>query len=376
MLWHGVVLRLEPWALATPHWPADTVAALAPTVGEGLYDQVERDLECWLGRPLSVGEEADEKLATRLVAIGLGGARAVPRVVKDGRAYSPIEHWKGDPTAPRVEAGWEATELVTGRSPQVRLRPVGGGPDRVVAGDAMVVAAGTLESTRLVLQVAGQPGTAPTGLNDHLVQGFLALIPPDAVGLESAVDAFAFVPGLDAARSNMFVRVRPWQRDPGLVMLDVWEMGEQLPESQTRLSVTASAPPWSVRIEPDLSEADRSVLGGQVVRLRQVWKALGVGAGTPILPDLLSEPIDFKDARERLMQRGEPQTYAWPLGMVQHEGGSLPLGGEFVDTHGRLRSMSGVHVVGPSVFPRPGAANPSLTTLSLAERTAALITGS
>ena len=376
LLWHGVVLRLEPWALAAPWWPVEVVEALRPAVGEGLYDRVEGDLERWVGRPLSAGVDADEVLAGRLLAAGLAGARPVPQAVRDGVAYSPLQHWAGRATAPRIQTGWSAIELVPGRVPGVRLGAIDGRAERVVSGDAVVLAAGALETTRLVLQAVGASGRVPTGLNDHLVQGFVALVPPSALGFPAATAAFAFVAGSADSRSNLFVRVRPRPEDPGLVLLDVWEMGEQLPEGQTSLTVVrGDPPPWHARVHPDLSERDRELLAGQRSRLRTTWSALGASSALPDFPDLLTEPVGFDTASARLSPGTGPQVYAWPLGAVQHEGGSLPLGGDLVDGAGAVRAVPGVHVVGPAVLPRAGAANPSLTTLALARRTGALLAG-
>lgn len=51
---------------------------------------------------------------------------------------------------------------------------------------------------------------------------------------------------------------------------------------------------------------------------------------------------------------GSPATYGWPLGSVDHEAGTLPLGGDLVDEHGGLRTVDGAYVVGPASFPVPG----------------------
>lgn len=359
LYWHGVVLRMEPWALAEPWWPRPIVDGLG-----GLYAEVEADLQRWAGS--AAGGDADSALAGWLVAVGLDGARPVPRAVRDGVAYSPLVHWTDDATAPRIVAGWTAVELLAG-STAVRLRATNGRSERVVHGDAVVLAAGTLETTRLLLQAGDAGGTAVTGLNDHLVQGFLALVRPTAVGLPAAAEGFALVPGQAAARSNLFVRVRRWPGHVDRVLLDVWEMGEQLPEGQTSLTVAGGR---ALRVDPGLSAADRDVLNGQQHRLSQVWTLAGL-PGTAAFPDLLAAPVAFDAARERVGDG--PQVYAWPLGTVQHEGGALPLGGEMLDADGRVRAAPAVSVTGPVAFPRPGAANPSLTTLALARRTAALL---
>ncbi|KZS69055.1 hypothetical protein A4G26_07715 [Mycobacterium kansasii] len=57
-------------------------------------------------------------------------------------------------------------------------------------------------------------------------------------------------------------------------------------------------------------------------------------------------------------------------GSVDHEAGTPPLGGEHVNPAGRVPPAAGAYVIGPATFPRSGAANPSLTTLTLARHTA------
>ncbi|EHR00942.1 GMC oxidoreductase [Bradyrhizobium sp. WSM471] len=61
------------------------------------------------------------------------------------------------------------------------------------------------------------------------------------------------------------------------------------------------------------------------------------------------------------------------IGTIYHEGGTLFMGNaeeSITDTYGRFHHLPNVYVVGPAVFPTLGSANPSLTGLSLARRTA------
>src|SRR5262249_27341015 len=48
-------------------------------------------------------------------------------------------------------------------------------------------------------------------------------------------------------------------------------------------------------------------------------------------------------------------------------------GNSITDLHGKFHDFSNVYVAGPAVFPTLGSANPSLTALSLARRTAVAI---
>jgi len=61
------------------------------------------------------------------------------------------------------------------------------------------------------------------------------------------------------------------------------------------------------------------------------------------------------------------------LGTTHHEAGTLYMGAAgaaISDTSGKIQGRDNVYVVGPALFPTLGSANPSLTALSLARRTA------
>jgi choline dehydrogenase-like flavoprotein len=62
------------------------------------------------------------------------------------------------------------------------------------------------------------------------------------------------------------------------------------------------------------------------------------------------------------------------IGKSQHEGGTLFMGKDkdksITDTDGKFHHLSNVYVAGPALFPTLGSANPSLTGLTLARRTA------
>jgi 3-keto-disaccharide hydrolase/GMC oxidoreductase len=66
------------------------------------------------------------------------------------------------------------------------------------------------------------------------------------------------------------------------------------------------------------------------------------------------------------------------LGSTHHEAGTLfagAAGASITDTNGKFHDFTNVYVAGPAVFPTLGSANPSLTALSLARRTADAIIG-
>ncbi|ETW23537.1 FAD-binding protein [Mycobacterium gastri] len=377
--WHGVVLRLEEWALADPAWPAPARSALS-----SLYEQVEGELADWAGGTLSRDRQIH----------GLGrvlpAGQAVPQAVRpdgDGgwRAYTPLDRctsWMASGERggqPRVRTGCQALTLVTraGRVSGVRVQDRGTGDTETITTTTLVLAAGTLDNTRLVAQLAGADRPpAFTGVNDHLVQGFVVRLPPAALGWPQPADAFEYL-ACGNIRSNLFARTRAVPENTQEVLLDVWAMGEQLRSEHNAVSFPdPGRVPWYGLVTPGLSEPDRAVLAGQRRELTKLWTRLAGRQATALrLPDFLDTPFAFDRALARVMSEplAVPVGYCWPLGTVEHESGTLPLGGAHVGETGELSAAAGGYVVGPATFPRSGAANPSLTTLALARWTAARV---
>lgn len=393
--WHGVVIRLEPWALGDRAWPDPVVAALEGTTGHpGLYDEVEADLTAWRGSALDLAAGQSEEDLVEAVAVWAGEpARVVPRAVRQHApvsspgvgAYTPIDRWTDIVSARgirgRADLGLAsmAVEVLTrrGRAVGVRLLDLATGCVSTIAAGAVLAAAGTFENTRLVAQTRTGRATF-AGLHDHLVQGFVMQLPPEALGLGEEAEGFTMVQGTPESRSNLFVRVRTAGFGRGDVVVDVWAMGEQRRGGDVRFAA-ASPPPWPAAVVPSLDWADEAVLDSQRRWLDRVWVAIAATAGRsapPLeIPDFRQNPRPFEAALAEAGEAGSPIGYSWPLGTVDHEGGTLPLGSR-LDDRGAVPGLEGFYVVGPAVFPRAGAANPSLTTLALARRTARAVLGS
>lgn len=379
--WHGVVIRMDDWALPDPCWPERVRKALL----ESLYDDAERDLMTWAGGTLAA---ASSVRPPDPMSAALGTAlRPVPQAVRFHggvrRAYTPLDRCD-DGRGPRIRARCEAVELVSGggRIRGVRTRGADGA-DEVISAGVVVLAAGTLENTRLVAQLPELAGKGPMiGLNDHLVRGFVVRLPAAALGLSGSLDALWYAPGDATARCNVFVRLRDApDSNLGEVLLDVWAMGEQLRSEHTRVSFTPTAgSPWPGLIEPGFAPGDLDVLAAQRGLLDRVWTNVAACVGLRALElqfgdfRTVRQPFDTAMAQVAGLPVGSPATYQWPLGTVDHEAGTLPLGGDLVDECGRLRALDGAYVAGPAAFPRSGAANPSLTTLALARWTATALT--
>lgn len=382
--WHGVVLRLEEWALRDPVWPSSAVCDLVGTQGRrGLYEQVEAELAAWAGASLDATRgDADETLAAVLGAVLARELRIVPRAVRaapaGSPAYTPLERWHRLEGSERLLADKEALALVVerGRVVGVQAYDCRSRLESVISCTHVVLAAGVLENTRLVAQLH-DPGERYAGLADHLVQGFLVVLPEAAFGLRAPAEGLVYAAGDAASRSNLFARLRPATGEGRRLLLDVWAMGEQLPgRASSVVAEQAQRLPWAMKVEPGLSPVDRALLAAQRRELGDAWRRLAAAIGVPPLPfefpDFLVARRSFSalQAVEQRLPVGQPVAYTWPLGSVDHETGTLPLGSPCVDDVGKVRAVEGVYVTGPATFARPGAANPSLTTFALARRTA------
>ena len=113
---------------------------------------------------------------------------------------------------------------------------------------------------------------------------------------------------------------------------------------------------------------------GQQDRLQEFWDAT---AGALDLPatrldfgDFMTAPADVAGFVDTAVANpGVAVAYAATLGSLDHEAGTLPFG-RVLSPSGQIGAVPGLFVVGPATFPRSGAANPSLSTLTLARHVA------
>lgn len=400
LYWHGVTLPIEDWALCEPHWPGTVVGDLTRSWrgGPSLYDSVRADLAEWRGAGETGGPAPS-------LTVGAVHFTETPRAVRPspgggpGRwsAYTPLAHWAERPDGAgrradgsagvRIAPGCEVLGLVLSgdRVTGVKVRD-GSGGTRVIGCRRAVLAAGTVESTRLAIQALRSAGALTgdrlTGLADHLVQGFLVVLDPEAVPAElralAESDAFLMAPCGRKARSNMFLRL--YRNAAGGVVFDAWCMGEQLPGPRNTVRCAVDGEwPWKVFVSAGLGPDDERVVAAQREELERLWADLCTvlgGArrplGFPEFDDPASMLENLLPAVDAMAPTGAPVTWSGPLGSEYHEACTLPFG-TMVDDRHRLTGVHGLHVAGPAVFPRAGAANPSLTTLSLSRRLARLL---
>ncbi|MBE8520468.1 GMC family oxidoreductase [Amycolatopsis sp. H6(2020)] len=393
LYWHGVVLPLEPWALAEPSWPAEVVADLVRSWrgGPSLYERVTAGLQAWqrsgtpkyAGAPAEVEIGGERLVRTPAACSAAGGGR--------WRAYSPLDHWlDAGPPAPGGVRFLCDTEVVAvdvrdGRATGVAVRQVGADRVHHLAADAVVLCAAAVENARLAIQALTGAGVLAEprlgGLADHIVQGFvLRLTTRDRLPEYLRHPASYVAPA--RAQERSYLRVDVHHPEPGEVLVDVRVTGEQLggPGSYVECRPEGE-PPWPATVHTSMSAQDLDVVAGQRAMLQRFWTALARDTGAA------GRPLEFEEFGEqtrtntfvlpgsvRKLHHGEPATWVSLLGTEDHEGGTLPLGSA-LDTRHQLVGVAGLYAAGPTTFPRLGAANPTLTSLALAHRLAALLAG-
>ncbi|GGR77619.1 oxidoreductase [Streptomyces humidus] len=386
LYWHGVVLPLEDWALRAPEWPASIVTAL--TGGDGTpswYDRVTADLTRWSG-----GALWDPALPTR-TAFGGEEFRPLPRACRRTpgadrwEAYTAFDAWRdadgrtGPPPGVSARCDTEAlaVDVGGGRARGVVVRAADGSVTTVAA-DTVVLCAGAVESTRLAAHALTAADVLPEprlgGLADHIVQGFVVRLPADRLPPPGSYH----VPTDPVLRSYLRMDVHP--DGPGRALLDVRVTGEQLPnpDSVVECEVSGSRP-GPAKVSTELLPEDRKLIAAQRDLLRDFWATAAAETGAPKTP---LEFTDFGDAdrdntrvlpdRTRAQSASRPESWTSLLGTEDHEGGSLPLGRLLDDRHA-FTALPGLYAAGPAVFPRLGAANPSLTAIALSRRLAGLL---
>lgn len=396
LYWYGVVLPIEAWAMADRSWPAAVVDDLRTDWrGEGpLYEQLTAYLSEWRSR----GAPSPHDATAQPGVAGLTFT-PTPRAVRHHAAdpsrwyaYSPLDAWRDPiggevfdrPKGVRMHPGVtvEQIGLVDGAARTVTARSAGG--ERVtVRAERVVLTAGTVANSQLALQALADAGTGIDrlgGLADHIVQGFfLRLEGPAAQRLQADVPPGSYwTPAAEVVRSNVFLDVVPVRNDE--ILVDLRITGEQLPSQESFVTcVPGSERPWPVRAHARLSAVDTELITRQRQVLQGLWEDLARTSGCH--PSRL-EFGDYANPTRgnafvlpeaiRTTAAGAPATWSSFLGTEDHEGGTLPLGGVLTDDH-EFRAVPGLYAAGPSTFPRLGAANPSLTTLALSHRLAAVL---
>lgn len=187
---------------------------------------------------------------------------------------------------------------------------------------------------------------------------------------------WSMVPDIDVIQSLLT------SQDPNWAVITLRGIGEM--EDQRSLN------PDPTRSWIDLSgETDQFGMRRVYVNLvatqndRNLWAAMDKSA-FDLAGALAKSPanIQYRNSQTKQWQANQPQPDAGGRGFWQdswtthHEAGTLFMGNpgaSITDTNGKFHTIANVYVAGPALFPTLGSANPSLTALTLARRTAAAI---
>lgn len=382
LYWHGVVLRMDAWALSPEWWPSAIIDELP-----SLY--ANQELECLL----EPAQQGASHLASLLQAAGFDTAQPAPLAVHFERsksehvrwaAYSPLTLWTQElPDLPPIICNTAIISLLTenGKVRGLRILNKLSRTISTVPCTSVVLAAGTIENSRLAAEALYRENCLPSpelwGLTDHLAAGCMFRLELDVDApswLESEIASMALVPATESTHSNFFVAITPHPSNRKLVFIDVWGMGEQLPQHENVVRFDMDS--REVRVTANYSGEDMRALSQQQSIVADIAGRISAAFGKPaaiIPPSDISQVGTVSEAYASLASKPDESTapvwYLSPLGSVDHEGCTLPFGRALADT-GEVLGIQGLYAVGPCTFPRLGAANPSLTTLALAKRTA------
>jgi hypothetical protein len=419
-------------------WPADAafyllanytaveeemgVSPAADYISGTFYEQLKTRFESVIGAgnlAFGAGQSAADALVAPLAVQGKSPESGLFPFDKYSSAYllfdtiredigrrwrNNIDAWRRLMLLPRSQAvslttaGTRVTQielLVNGQ--QQFLRPPLLSPDCTV-----VLAAGTIESTRLALDSLPFPtvGPPPTMSGSRMGSNLMAHLRSDI----TARIRRSAIPGLPA-------------NPTGLEMAALIVRGATSDGHEYHLQVTASAGVASdstlFTSVPDLDLLDKLKANQDPAWIAITLRAIGQMIGHPN-----AQPGDTKKSWVNLAQQNDPRTgrprawvnlepsdadmVAWKemedaavalakavagnpadiqniginrngIGTTHHEAGTLWMGspGQSVtDSSGKFHHLANAYVAGPAVFPVIGSANPSLTATTLARRTA------
>lgn len=421
LYWGGWSPRLTDADLA--NWPP-TVAAELQSLAHAadLYERVEKetgvfDKTDYISGPLFDALNKKFKSAVASVA-SVDGIEDAPLAVQAAPPASGLfsfDKWSSMPIltdAVREAAGrpdWQRRLFIVPRAHVTTLNTTNSAvtsidvrvngqmkPLTIPSTCAVVLASGTIEATRLALD------SFPTQLMGRNLMAHL--------------------------RSNTVVRVHRSAIDPTLpqrLQTAALLVRGSTPKGRYHLQVTAAAGAGGsddvmFRMIPDLDQLDQTLSAQQedwiVITLRGIGEMNGDRVGnapkqtgqSPNWMDLSDQTDEFglRRAWVNLVPNPDDNTL-WDtmdkaaldlakalsnndptklkvisqtrdgLGTTHHEAGTLWMGANpatsVTNIDGRFHHISNAHVAGPALFPTLGSANPSLTALALARRTAAAI---
>jgi len=406
LYWHGVCIRMEPWALSEPWWPNDVINDLTKSWNQGLplYELLENDIDLW--RQFSPGMRADDPsvFSTHtLENMGYSNSEMVRGMVRhklmeDGKvrfsAYTPLELWLDAPDGrklPRIVSDCYAQKILLKNNRVEGVSIIDQATKRIknVFANRIILATGTIENSRLAIQVLSDSGANESnslkGLSDHIVQGFMVKIPRQKVDpaefSKMQPGPLFLVKRNPLSKSNLFAQ---FSLDiNGDLILDSWSMGEQIPSDENYVKCKPETTmPWPTTVKAVLTKEDLNVINRQNDDLQDLWDNFCKFIGYEFSPKI--DFVEFSNPKISLQNvvinppvnadYYKPTSYASYLGTVDHEGCTLAFNNH-IDSYNQFLRIPGLYAIGPCTFPRLGAANPGLSSLALVRRLAHKIAG-
>ncbi|HET9653868.1 MAG TPA: GMC oxidoreductase [Kineosporiaceae bacterium] len=245
----------------------------------------------------------------------------------------------------------------------------------------------TVRIQRSVLGLAtlGQPGGPPPDLETtaFLVRGasagrrFHFQVIAAAVGSQNPeTNLFQQIPDIDLVEQIQF------NQDPNWIVFVIRGIGEMTGDATLTpnpagnwIDLSGETDPFGKRrafVRLGLTGTDAALWATMDVAALDLAETMAGGPGAP------AGSIQYLVNGNWVAQRPavDPTTGGpWrdPLGSTHHEAGPLFMGNpgaSVTNSVGRFHNISNAYVAGPAVFPAIGSANPSLTALTLARRTA------
>ena len=454
LYWGGWSPRLTPSDLV--NWPAAIAGALqGPPKSHDEYERIERETGVFDTTDYISGA-LNEALKKRLEAVRTGvptvdGIEDAPLAIQAAPPASGLFSFDKYSSAPilidairedTANPDWRRRLFLVPRTHVVRLIVTNGAVTRIDAFErgqpkslaisrvcAVVLACGTIESTRLGLEsfptlligrnlmahlrsntvVRVKRSAVATNLPVNLeaaallVRGstpqghyHLQVTAAAVKGPNSEADMFRMIPDIDLLDQTLASQDADW------VVVTFRGIGEMRgSQDPTVPKQTDSAPSW-VDLSPD--QLDEFGMRRAWVNLvptaeaMQLWRTMDDAALT-LAQALAGAPANIQYFYNNAGSLNAPGAAWHPeppppsttsnrndpankvrdgVGTTHHEAGTLWLGSDpataVTDLNGRFHHVANAYVAGPALFPALGSANPSLTGLALARRTAFAIT--
>lgn len=270
---------------------------------------------------------------------------------------------------------------------------------------AVVLANGTIESTRLAMESFPTP-LMGRNLMGHLRTNTVVRIHRSALGvpLLKELQAAAVLVRGSTAKGRYHLQVTAaavtggsedtmWRAIPDIELLDQmlanqreeWivvtlrGIGEMRGDQDPGKSKNTGAPPSWMDLS-DQTEAFPLFSNSPASQMRRAWINIVAGPDDQPLWNTMDQAAlalgqklaDDDPAKFKLVEQKRDG-----LGTTHHEAGTLWMGNDpaasVTDLEGRFHHVANAYVAGPALFPTLGSANPSLTGLALARRTAIAI---